>query len=268
MEIREITAKSILTKSRLPESDYSINPYVGCMHGCVYCYARFMKRFTGHTEEWGEFVDVRVNAVDVLRRQLKGKKKKRGVVLFGSVCDAYQPLEKKHKLTRRMLEELKGSELSVSILTKSDLVLRDIDLLSQMANVTVGLSITTTDDAVRKLLEPRAASIERRIRALQVLHRAGVETYAFIGPIFPLFTDLAAIFARVHKYADSMWGEALNTRAGNWHSIENALTTAYPESVQEFKALAKSNDYWKEIEQEFTELCHDFQKPLAGFYRH
>lgn len=94
MKIKTIKCKSVLTESKLPEVGYCINPYIGCFHACVYCYARFMKRFTGHNEKWGEFIDVKINAPEVLEKELL-RNPKRGITLLGSVTDAYQPVEKK-----------------------------------------------------------------------------------------------------------------------------------------------------------------------------
>ena len=128
--IREIKAKSILTKSGIPGVDYCVNPYVGCSHGCRYCYATFMKRYTGHTEAWGSFVDVKIHAPEILQRQLK--RASMGRVMISSVTDAYQPIESKYKLTRQCLEILLQSQFPVDILTKSPLVLRDIDLIKKL----------------------------------------------------------------------------------------------------------------------------------------
>lgn len=268
MIVKEIESKSILTKSKLPESDYCINPYVGCMHGCVYCYARFMKRFTGHTEPWGEFVDVKVNAVQLLNDRLNSMREKEGVAILGSVTDAYQPLERKYGLTRGLLKKLLAANFSISILTKSDLVVRDIDILRQFENCTVGLTITTTDDQVRAKLEPKAAQVEKRIEALKQLHENGISTYAFVGPIFPVLTDLRAIFASVHGVVDAMWGETLNIRGGCWNSLEVALGEHFPELLPGFKEKVRNSDYWELVEQEFRNLCNEFQVPLVGFYKH
>lgn len=174
MIVNEIESKSILTESKLPETDFCINPYVGCSHRCVYCYARFMKRFTSHTEPWGEFVDIKTNSVELIRKKLKLIKNRKGVVLLGSVTDAYQPLERKYEITRGLLKELLQSELSVSILTKSDLVLRDIDILKQFKNITVGITITSIDEKVCRVLESGASSVERRLEALKKLHESGI----------------------------------------------------------------------------------------------
>ena len=129
MEIKEIKVKSIIVKSGLPGADFVINPYIGCVHGCIYCYARFMKRFTGHLEPWGDFVDVKINGPDLIPE--KWSKYQGKSIIIGSVTDAYQPIEKKYQLTRRILEKLIPLQPDLEIITKSDLVLRDIDLLKQ-----------------------------------------------------------------------------------------------------------------------------------------
>lgn len=120
MKIKEIKAKSIIVKSNLPEGDFVINPYTGCSHGCLYCYARFMKRFTNHPEPWGEFVDVKINAPDLIPEDTD-KYKDRSITI-GSVTDPYLPLEAKYKLTRRILEKLIPLQPRLDIITKSDLV--------------------------------------------------------------------------------------------------------------------------------------------------
>lgn len=181
MVVREIRVKSILSKSKVYE--YVVNPYIGCEHACTYCYARFMKRFTGHREPWGEFVDVKVNAPELLEAEV-GKKKK-GWVWISGVCDPYQPLEAKYGLTRKCLEILVQGGWPVVVQTRSPLVLRDADILGQAVDLEVGFSIGTADDAVRKLFEPNAPPIEARVDALGRLHRMGVRTYAMIAPMLP-----------------------------------------------------------------------------------
>jgi DNA repair photolyase len=181
MIVREIPAKSVLSVSKV--YSYVINPYVGCQHACSYCYARFMKRFTGHREPWGEFVDVKINAPEILRSEIK--RKQPGKVWISGVCDPYQPLEKKYKLTRQCLEILAQNRWPVVIQTRSPLVLRDMDIIKAVGDIEVGFSITTADDNIRKLFEPHAPPIEERIKALGELHRAGIRTYAMIAPMLP-----------------------------------------------------------------------------------
>jgi len=184
MKVKEIFAKTILTKTAISSFDYCLNPYVGCGHGCRYCYASFMKRFTGHKEPWGEFVDVKVNAPSLLRKQLK--RARPGVVALSTVTDPYQPLEKTYQLTRGCLEALLDHQFSVNILTRSPLCLRDIDLYREFKRVEVGFSITTDDEEMKRLFEPHSPSIQSRIQALRTLWQEKIGTYAFIGPMLPL----------------------------------------------------------------------------------
>ncbi len=181
MNVKEIQPKTILSVSKI--YNYVINPYVGCQHACSYCYARFMKRFSKHKEPWGEFVDVKINAADLLLVEIN--KKRKGSVWISGVCDPYQPLEVKYKLTRKCMKILANNYWPVIVQTRSPLVLRDIDILKEARNIEVGLSITTADDSIRKLFEPYAPPIEERLRALDELHRSGIKTYAMIAPILP-----------------------------------------------------------------------------------
>ena len=204
--IREIKAKSILTKSGIPGVDYCINPYVGCSHGCRYCYATFMKKYTGHTEPWGGFVDVKINAPEILQKQLK--KARKGRVLISSVTDPYQPIESKYKLTRQWLESLLQCQFPVDILTKSPLVLRDIDLIKKFKDIEVGITITTNDEKMQKIFEPNAPSIMARIRTLKALHDKGIKTYAFIGPVLPMNPE--ALSEKINPHVDSIIIDRMN----------------------------------------------------------
>lgn len=211
MKIREIQAKSILSRSQV--YDYALNPYVGCQHACVYCYAKFMKRFTGHTEKWGDFVDVKINAPELLACEVK--KKKAGRVWISGVCDPYQPLEKRYRLTKRCLDILVENSWPLTVQTKSPLVLRDIDVLKRLDTTEVGFTITTADETMRKIFEPGAPPSGRRIEALAVLHSKGIRTFAMIAPILPgaegLVSELRGKVEHVlidrlnYHYADSTY---------------------------------------------------------------
>lgn len=181
MIVKEVQVKSILSDSKV--YTYAVNPYTGCQHGCSYCYARFMKRFSKHKEPWGEFIDVKINAPDLLKLEIR--KKKRGRVWVSGVCDPYQPLEEKYELTRRCLEILEQHNWPVIIQTRSPLALRDIDIMREAKDFEVGFTVTTADDETRKLFEPNAPPISDRIKALDEFHRTGVRTYAMIAPVLP-----------------------------------------------------------------------------------
>ena len=181
MIVREITARSVLSRSKVYK--YTINPYTGCQHACTYCYARFMKRFTAYKESRGQFVDVKINAPDLLRKEVK--RKPAGRVWISGVCDPYQPIERKYKLTRKCLEILIQHDWPITIQTRSTLVLQDLELLRRSPDVEVGITVTTADDKIRRLFEPHASPIKERIGALGELYLAGIMTFAMIAPMLP-----------------------------------------------------------------------------------
>jgi DNA repair photolyase len=244
MIIKEIQAKSILSVSKV--YPYVINPYVGCQHSCTYCYAHFMKRFTGHREPWGQFVDVKVNAPALLKREII--KKKTGKVWVSGVCDPYQPLEGKYKLTRGCLEILIQNNWPVVIQTRSSLVLRDIDILIDGKDIEVGLSVTTADEEIRKLFEPNAPPIKERIRALDELHRAGIRTYAMIAPILPGAENLPEmLMGKVdHAILDRM-----NYHYADWvywkYGLQDMLTDEYFNRIEQIisSAFVNSGITWQ-----------------------
>ena len=233
--VKEVQANTILSASKV--YPWVINPYTGCQHGCSYCYARFMKRVTGHREPWGEFVDVKINAPDLLRKEIT--KKKRGKVWVSGVCDPYQPLEAKYKLTRQCLEILAQNNLPVIIQTRSPLVLRDIDIIKDARDFEVGFSVTTADDRIRKLFEPHAPPVNDRIEALDELHKAGIRTYAMIAPVLPGAEGLAAL---LRGNVDYVLVDRMNyhyaDRVYRKYGLEDTLTDDYFHRVkQEFASL-------------------------------
>jgi DNA repair photolyase len=165
-----------------------------------------MKRFTGHTEPWGSFVDAKINAPEILEKQLK--RAARGSIIISSVTDAYQPIEARYKITRKCLEVLLQYHFSIDILTKSSLVLRDMELIKKFKDISVGITITTDDEGMRKVFEPNAPSISARINALKKLHDNGISTYAFIGPVLPMNPE--ALTERIKPYADSIIIDRMN----------------------------------------------------------
>jgi radical SAM mobile pair protein B len=245
MIIKEIETKTVLTKSDLPVGDYSVNPYVGCTHACKYCYASFMKRFTNHPEPWGEFLDVK------LWPEIKEPKKYAGKELFfGSVTDPYNPQEETYQRTRTLLEQLQGSGVKLSIQTKSDLVLRDIDLIKSFPNARVGFSINTLDEGFRNDMD-KAVSIERRLFAMKQLHDAGIRTTCFISPIFPGITDVTAIIDRVKDQCNLVWLENLNLRGSYKTVILDYIREKHSELLPLYEEiyLHGSRLYWEALDR-------------------
>ncbi len=217
---KEILAKTVLSRSGI--GDYSVNCYVGCMHGCVYCYARFMRKFTDHAEPWGKFLDVKINAPLVLSNEVR--RKKRGRVFVSSVCDGWQPIEMRYKLTRQCVRILVEAGFHTSILTKSKLVRRDFDILQGYQNCDVGCTLTTTDESLRFRIEPGASPTWERIRVLEEACERGIKAWTFLGPFLPGLTDTDESLDRLMGAIaplplEHVCADKLNMRPGVWGSI-------------------------------------------------
>ena len=235
--IREIEVKSIMSKSNLPVCEYSVNPYVGCTHGCRYCYASFMKRFTGHAELWGTFLDVK------FWPEIKNPAKYAGKELFiGSVTDPYLPQEEQYGRTRALLEQLRGSGAKISIATKSDLILRDLDLIQTFPDARISWSVNTLDEAFKNEMD-NAVSIGRRLSAMEAFYRAGVRTTCFVSPIFPGLTDTKAIIRRVKARCNLIWLENLNLRGGYKTVIMAYIQERHPELFPIYREIYRNTPF-------------------------
>jgi DNA repair photolyase len=236
-----IECKTLMTKSKIPSLDYAINPYLGCEHGCAYCYATFMARFSDIKDEWGSFVGVKENAAEVLRKEIP--RRRPGVVSFGTVCDAYQPVEERYGITRSCLEAFIGTDgFEVGVLTKSDLVLRDVDVLSKLPNADVGFSITCLDRGLAAAFEPGAPSPSRRLTAMRELSREGVPVWGFFGPVLPAFTDGAQEIAEVLRAmaeagAVRVLVDAMNLYPKVQSNVRSLIAGAFPERLDAFDAV-------------------------------
>jgi DNA repair photolyase len=250
IEFRE--AKSIITKSNIPSVDYVINPYTGCQHGCIYCYAEFMIRFTGHKgDKWGQFLDIKTFNFD----KIKPEKYNDKVILLSSVTDPYIPLEKKYQNTRKILEKLVETEAEISILTKSKLVLRDLDLFKKFKNIRVGISICTLDAEFARVIERAASNPMDRLDAIKEISKAGIETYTFISPYFPEITNFRAIIKEIKNHSDRFLFENLNFRPHNVPRIMKIIKEYYPKLLPKYKEIQKDHIYWDLLEQEIKNYC-------------
>lgn len=235
--VRETACKTILNRSTL--GDYSLNCYTGCTHACVYCYARFMQRFHPHPEPWGAFVDVKINAVETLKRQLR--RAEPGEVFVSSACDGWQPVEQQYRLTRRCCELLVERGFSVHFLSKSDLVLRDLDLLTPESG-RVGVTITTLDESLCALWEPGAPPVGKRLEVIGEARRRGLRTGVMFGPLLPYLSDgaasLEAMFAEVARLeVGRIWVDALNARPRVWPAVAVLLKRCFPGLREPYRRL-------------------------------
>jgi len=266
MKIKEIKTKSIIVKSNLPDGDFVINPYIGCMHGCKYCYAKFMKRFTGHTEPWGSFVDIKINAPDLIPEGTNKYREKS--ITISSVTDPYQPIERKYKITRKILERLIPLQPNLDLITKSDLVVRDIDLFKQFKNCIVVLSFSITDEKLRKQVELLSSPAKQKINALKELHKAKIPTALFISPIFPQITDWVKMINKTKSFVDEYWFENLNLYPSIKGEIFNFLRKNKPELIEKYKEIySKNSNYWNIEENKIIEFCKK-NKVIYKIYFH
>jgi len=234
----EVEAKSILNKSGI--TDWTVNCYSGCEHGCLYCYARFATRFTHPGERWGSFVDVKVNAPQQLERE--ARRKKVGRVFVSSVCDGWQPAEGKYGLTRQCLEILMQYGFPITILTKSALAGRDLDLLIGRNNVEFGVTITSLDESICNLFEPKSSPPAERLALVEGAKREGIKTYVFLGPLIPYLSDteesLRSMLNAVKEVgADYFYVDRLNPRYGVWPSIKVILQEHLPHLAEDYKKV-------------------------------
>lgn len=190
-------ARTIITRNESPDIgfDRSINVYRGCEHGCSYCFARPTHNYLGHSAgiDFERDIYVKVNAVELLRRELADKRYKPKPIAMGTNTDPYQPAERKHKLTRGVLEVMLETKHPVTITTKSVLVVRDLDILSELAKlnlVNVAISVTSMDHILSRKMEPRASTPEKRLEAIRLLSAAGVPTTIMAAPMIPAINDM------------------------------------------------------------------------------
>jgi len=260
LKVTELKAKTILTRSGLPRSDWVINPYNGCAFGCSYCYAAQIAIWKHPAEDWGTYIDVKVNAPQLLKDELDKLEKKHhakdfGSIFFSSVTDPYQGIEAKFELTKRCLETLAAFNYQgeVSILTKSPLVTRDIPILQKLSRVSVGLTVTSLSDEISRVFEANAPAVSTRITALRKLHNEGIKTYAFIGPLFPHLMDKEKeinllLDALEEVGIKEVWFELLNLKPAIRKRLFSYLKSKAPQLLPIFEK-ASTDSYQQSLEK-------------------
>ncbi|MFX1339086.1 MAG: radical SAM protein [Promethearchaeota archaeon] len=252
MKIQFREAKNIITKSNIPSIDYVINPYTGCQHGCIYCYAEFMIRFTGHKgDKWGQFLDIKKFDLNKIKPQKYDGKR----ILISSVTDPYIPLELKFQNTRNILKKLVGTEAEIVILTKSKFVERDINLFKKFENLEVGISISTLDEIFAKIVEPGASKPKDRLSIVKRLKENELNTYVFISPFFPGITDFREIIEKSMNFTDYYMFENLNFRPHNIPRILKIINKYNPQILPIYQELKVDRSRWDLIEDEIRSYC-------------
>lgn len=245
--------KDYLTKSKDKSIGYVINPYVGCPCKCLYCYASYMASFSKHKEQWGDFIDVKYTRKKINTFKIKDKK-----VMISTVTDPYNVYEEKYGITRMIMEQLVECEAYITIVTKSNLVLRDIDLLKRMKHVGVVISMSFLDEVLRKEIEPCAPSIADRISTLKELKNNGIKTILFISPIIPQITNFYDIIHDTEDFVDEYWFDKLNLRSSFKTRMFDYIDSKYPDLKILYENIynKKDNQYFDMISKEIDEYCN------------
>lgn len=255
MQIKIKKCKTALSKSNLPGIDYSLNPYTGCMHKCVYCYAPNVLHLD--RKNWGETVSVKKNIPVVLSKELRNKKP--GRVGISTVTDPYQPVEKKYRLTRYCLEQLLIHDFPICVQTKSDLVKRDKDLLSKFNQAELMISIGTFNDSERQILEPFSSSIGERLKILDFYKDSPVTKSVFYGPIYPTIKkeEISSILFELKKYGVSkVMVDKFNFKPGVKENIikETQFSKRFKDSFKQNNLVKHYDEVVEEVRGEGRKL--------------
>ena len=262
MKVKEIKVSNYLSKSNLPGFDFVINPYIGCSHACLYCYASFMKKITNHSENWGSFIDIKLTDKELDLKKIQNKN-----IFMSSVTDCYLPLEKDYLITRNILEELERVSCNLTISTKSSLILRDLDILKRFKNLTICISINTVDERFKNYMD-KASSIKERINTLKVLHENNIHTVAFVSPIFPYITNIEDIVKATKYYVDEYWFENLKLRGEYKKDILNYIKNNYKELYSKYVDIYFNLNmtYWKDLRIDIKNICNKYNLKYKIFF--
>lgn len=265
MNIYEKDVNCLAVRSKLPDADWVINPYMGCTHKCRYCYAVFMRRFSGCQEPWGNYAVIKHG-----KKLQLDKFKENETVLIGSVTDGYQPLEKKYRKTREILSQLCDCKAQVEILTKSKLILEDLEYLKKIPRIKVGISMNTLNDDFRKIMEPRASTINDRIAVLKQLKQEGISAYLFVSPIFPGITDSERLIQETGEFVDEFCFENLNLRGEYKENVLKVISEYAPQLMELYQEiyLRGNMDYWKNYAEKIAILGSKYHVSVKEYFYH
>jgi DNA repair photolyase len=264
--INEINADKVLGLTKISLADYVINHYVGCQYGCLYCYAKYTKRAKKRNIEWGTYVDVKINSVELLKKELE--KNRPETVMLGSITEVYQPIEKKYELTRKILEILAEYEIPVVILTRSDLIKRDIDILKKLPKVSVFYTITFRDDDMIKLFENYAPGYKKRVDAITELYQNGINVWVHMGPIIPYFSEPEKVIEDLNTKIKKIEFESLNVTTAPLNKVVEKLKVIDFEKSNKLLSLYNNksdyDEYWTQLQLRLEKLTH--QKHLKNHF--
>ena len=271
----EQNCKSILHRidnPRLP-FNWGANPYRGCLHSCIYCFARYTHSYLDldPEHEFETTIFVKINAPKILRKELGNPKWKNELVNLGSVCDPYQPIERKYKITREMLKEFQRYKTPLTVATKSALVTRDKDILAKMSqNTDVVISISSINDQVRKLVEPRTSSTQQRLEAIKELRNSGVTVGVLLMPIIPFLNDseeeIEALFQAVSKSgANYVIPGILYLTGSTKKRFFEFIQKHYPALNEQYRSYYKRRSPPKDYQEKINQLFRKYRKEYNLF---
>ena len=247
--VKEINTGIALSPSSMKELKYAVNPYSGCTHGCLYCYAMDMTPSRQGDTEWGKTVYVKRNFIDVLKSDVK--RSRRGLVGMSTVTDAYQPVDTKYRLARETLRVLLTHGFRVSVQTKSSLVLRDFDLISEHRNISdVGTTITTMDRELSRKIEPLTPGPLARMKIVENASKENIRRWIFYGPIIRGFNDSEENNASIIEFAESTGTRIIIDRYNSYRTPDIMLE----KNGIKVKGIEYSN-WWRKFSMGFREAC-------------
>lgn len=245
MKVTICTNRPILTPCGLKDIEYQVDTYIGCEHHCYYCYV-----LPQAETDWSKEILIYKDIVGQLSKELENIPPQ--IIYMGYHSDPYQPCEAVQRQTRKVLKLFAKKGFSASILTKSDLVLRDIEIIKEMNDAAISVSVAFNDNQTRRLFEANTIDTEKRIEALNEFKKAGVRTGALLCPIIPYITDPVRMIDMLEQYADIIWiyGLGINDRSDkNWVYIQKILSSQFPNLLEKIESVIFSNDhsYWAEL---------------------
>ena len=261
MKVSNCTHRPVLVSCDLKNFEYQIDPYIGCEHYCYYCYV-----LNQAETDWTREILIHEDITGQMSAELDQISPQR--IYMGYYSDPYQPCEAECRQTREVLKLLSEKGFSASILTKSDLVVRDLDVLTEMDHPTVGVSVAFNDNHIRRKFETNTVDNEARIDALCKLRKEGIETYALICPIIPYITDVMLLINMLESHTARIWvyGLSINESSDrNWQNVQEILYKHFPNSKKQIEAAIFDEDhpYWVQLRQDLTELQKDRQLNLS-----
>lgn len=259
-EFKEITAQKILSATGIKEAQYVINPYRGCQFGCCFCYAQWNKFAQKQSRKWGDFVHIKTNAPTILKKELR--QDIHGTIMLGSTTEVYQPVESKYKLTRQILETLAEKNLDIIILTRSNLITRDIDLLKKFKKILICFTLNTLDNEVIKTFEKGSPSADKRIIAIKKLAETGIPVYLHAGPFLPFLTNPEKLLNQLDGFIERVDFENLNQKMLSQSHLNEILVNKFPHLVKDYEKIYQSKEnfdkYWQDIRSYLETLRHRF----------